>query len=43
MMFMYNQMSGSENKGNSSDGMLSRQLGTLYDIAVSCALPTQCQ
>ena len=26
-----------------SDGKLSRGLGTLYDIAVSCALPTQCQ
>ena len=32
----------SEKEGyTASDGKLSRELGTLYDIAVSCALLTQ--
>jgi len=32
-----------EKQGYTSDRKLSRQLGTLYDIAVSYTLPTQCQ
>ena len=32
-----------EKQGYTSDRKLSRQLGMLYDIAVNCALPTQCQ